>query len=454
MERWLLGIYIVLSGLAVVQAVLVVVQTWEHHRYARSRLALMRKYPRKGKALIVVPCRGVDVGLPRNLHTLFHQDYGDYQIRFVVESDADPACAVIRRLIADHPEKHAELLIAGNARREGQKVHNLRFATASLPEGVEYVAFVDSDARLRRQWLRALLTRLERPGVGAITGYRWFMPSRPTFANHLLYSINSHIAVLFGSRCPTIVWGGSWAIRREKFETLGVREAWAGTLSDDLVASKVLRRAGLRVLFEPACLVTSPADVTLGGLLEFVRRQYLMGRWYVPGGWAFALLMTTLVNAVSLLNVGILLAAVATGLVKPWLPATFCAVLYALSMFAGLLRQDLALSYFPELHSKLRKARRFEIWTGPLAALVNWISVLDSVAGRSVQWRGIGYAVGPEGKVTATYRTGAAAPRLPLQTEHPAPAEHPAEPDVIPLPSIRARAARDSSRGRSRRRSA
>jgi cellulose synthase/poly-beta-1,6-N-acetylglucosamine synthase-like glycosyltransferase len=454
MERWLLGIYIVISGLAVVQAVLVVIQTWEHHRYARSRLALMRKYPRKGRALVVVPCRGVDVGLARNLHTLFHQDYGNYQIRFVVESDADSACAVIRRLMAAHPEKHAELLVAGNAAREGQKIHNLRYATAGLPAGVEYLAFADSDARLRRQWLRALLTRIDRPGVGAVTGYRWFVPSRPSFANHLLHSINSHIAVLFGSRCPTIVWGGSWAMRRDKFEALGARAAWAGTLSDDLVASRILRSAGLRVLFEPACLVTSPADITLGGLLEFVRRQYLMGRWYLPRGWAFALLMTTFVNAVSVANVGVLLAAVATGLMKPGLPATFCGVLYVLSMFAGLLRQDLALSYFPHLHSKLRGARRFEIWTGPLAAVVNWMCVLDSMFGHSVRWRGIGYAVGPDGKVTATDRTATAAERLAVQPEQPALSEDLAEPDVIPMPSVRIRKGKGPSRDRSRRRSA
>jgi hypothetical protein len=454
MERWLLGIYLLVSGLAVVQAALVVVQTWEHHRFARSRLSVMRRYPRKGRALVVVPCRGVDVGLQRNLRTLFHQDYGDYRVRFVVESAADPACAVIRRLMAAHPATDAELLIAGNAEREGQKVHNLRFATASLPAGVEYLAFVDSDARLRRQWLRALLARLDRPGVGATTGYRWFVPSRSTFANHLLHSINSHIAVLFGSQCPTIVWGGSWAIRRDQFEVLGVRAAWAGTLSDDLVASRVLRRAGLRVLFEPACLVTSPADVTVGGLLEFVRRQYLMGRLYVPGGWALALLMTTFVNAASVANVGVLAGALATGLVEPWIPATFCAVLYVLSMFGGLLRQDLALSYFPHLRKTLRKARRFEIWTGPLVALVNWTSVLGSMAGGHVRWRGIAYSVEPDGKVTATDRLGAAAWRFASQAEEPSLPEDLSEPAVIPMPSIRVRSAAGASAEKSERRCA
>ncbi len=440
MERWLLAIYLVLSGLAVVQAVLVVVQTWEHHRYARSRLAKMRAYPRKGKALIVAPCRGKDVGLSRNLHTLFHQDYGNYQIRFVVESAADPACPVIRRLLAAHPQMTAELLVAGEAVQEGQKVHNLRHATADLPPDVDYLVFVDSDARLRPQWLRAMLARLDRPGVGAITGYRWFVPSPFRLSNCLLYSINAKIAVLFGNRCPTIVWGGSWSIRRDTFEALGIREAWAGTLSDDLVASRVLREAGLRVLFEPACMTPSPADVTLGGLFEFTRRQYLFGRWYVPGGWTFALGMTTFVNAISAANAGLLLAAVATNVVNPWIPSAFCAAFYMLSLFAGLLRQDLVLSYFPQWYAKLRRARRFEVWFSPLASLVNWVSVLLSIGGRTVRWRGIRYAVGNDGRVTAMWRSSKSADQGVAQSERSDSPENLAEPDVIPLPSLHDRA--------------
>jgi ceramide glucosyltransferase len=451
MERWLLAFYLALSGLAVVQAVLVVLQTWEHHRYARSRLARMRGYPRKGRALVIVPCRGMDVGLSRNLHSLFHQDYRDYQIRFVVENESDPACAVIRRLILEHPQKLAELQIAGEAQREGQKVHNLRHATGDLPPDVEYLAFVDSDARLRPQWLRAMLTRLDRPGVGATTGYRWFVPLRPSLTNCLLYSLNSKIAVLFGSRCPTIVWGGSWAMRRDQFEALKVREAWAGTLSDDLVVSRVLREAELRVLFEPACLVTSPSDVTWGKLFEFTRRQYLLGRWYVPGGWLFALGMTTFVNAVALANVGLLVAAVATGVIKPWVPAAFCGAFYALSVFAGLLRQDLVLSYFPRLYAPLRRARRFEVWFSPLASLVNWASVLLSIRGRSVCWRGIGYEIAKDGSVAATWRADSVDPHSPAKSEYSAPAKYPAEPDVIPLPSLQDRIRK---RARSRRRTA
>jgi len=451
MEVWLFRTFLLVGVLAIVQAFLVVVQTWEHHRFARTRLAIMRKFPRRGKVLVIVPCRGVEVGLEKNLHSLFHQDYGDYRIRFVGESDADPACGAIGRLRAAHPETGVELLVAGKADREGQKVHNLRFATEDLPEDVEYLAFVDSDARLRRQWLRALLDRIDRPGVGATTGYRWFVPSRPTFTNHLLYSVNSHIAVLFGSHCPTIVWGGSWAIRRERFVALGVHAAWAGTLSDDLVASRLLRRARLRVLFEPGCMVTSPADVTFQGLVAFVRRQYLMGRWYVPVGWTFALLMTTFVNLSSLVSAGVFVAALATGFMTPWLPASVCSLLLVLTFFAGLLRQDVALSYFPLLHGRLREARRFEVWSGPLAALVNWTGLLASVVGSRIQWRGIAYTVTRGGRVTSVDRQDETPRQATAEAETPGSPEQANLPAVLPIPPARPRDIAQSAARRGRR---
>ncbi len=396
---WLFGLYLVASGLAVSLALLVMVQTWEHHRFARSRLWHLHEYPRKGPILLIVPCRGVDIGFEDNLRSLFRQDYGDLCIRFVVGSPDDPACTVIRRLMHAFPEVRSELLVAGIGEQIGQKVHKLRMATADLPPETEYLAFADSDARLRPEGLRALVARLERTGVGAATGYRWFVPAAPTLANHLLYGLNTRIAVLFGTAGPAVVWGGSWAIRRQRFESLGIRDAWDGTLSDDLVASRLLGRAGLRIIFEPACMVTSPADVSMRGLMGFVRRQYLMGRFYAFEGWAFSLLLNTFVHLVALGNAGLLAYWLGTGSPAAWIPACVCGAWYLLSVLGGLLREDMTLSYFPELNTSLRRARHFELWSGPLVALVNWIGLVDSAVGREIRWRGIAYEVDRGGRV-------------------------------------------------------
>ena len=404
MERWLLTVYLVASALAITQAALIVLQTWEHHRFARGRLRHLRYSGQVGRVALVVPCKGSDVGLEKNLRSLFRQDYLDYEVRFVVESSADPAYPVIRRLMAQYPEVSSRIVAAGRAHRCGQKVHNLRVATADLGEEIRYVAFADSDARLRRQWLRALVSRLDRPGIGAATGYRWYVPVRSSLANHLVYSLNSNIAVFLGSRSPTVVWGGSWAIRRDTFESLGLREAWTGTISDDLVASRLLQQAGLRVLFEPACMVASPMDMTLGELFWFVRRQYVMGRFYLPQWWALVVLAITFSNLVFLASVGAAAWCLAQGSAWTWLPGGVCTILYGISMLGGLFRQDLARTYLPRLQGTLRKARHFEIWSGPWVGLLNWIELIGSMLGREITWRGIGYRLAPGGRVEAIFR--------------------------------------------------
>ena len=75
--------------------------------------------------MLITPCKGFDVDLEGNLAALLRQDYPDYEVTFVVESDADPACPVIRRVMAGHPQVAARLLVAGVAHHSGQKVHNL-----------------------------------------------------------------------------------------------------------------------------------------------------------------------------------------------------------------------------------------------------------------------------------------------------------------------------------------
>jgi hypothetical protein len=437
MAHWLLVAYLALAGMAILQGVLVAVQTWEHHRFAFSRLSRVSQYRQSGRAVLIVPCKGFDVGIESNLGSFFRLDYHNYELRFVVESDRDPVCPVIRRLMARYAHVEARVIVAGEARDCGQKVHNLRAATADLGEDVRFLAFADSDARVRRPWLRGLLARLDEPDVGATTGYRWFVPARPSLANVLLHSINAGIAVFFGAKPPTVVWGGSWAMRREMFDALALRDAWAGTLSDDLVASRLLQQARLRVLFEPVCMVISPLDTTLRGLCSFVRRQYLMGRFYLPVWWAGVIVLVSLSNLVFFGSVVAAVAGFATGARFAGTAAAVASVQYLVGVIGGLLRQHLVLTYFPRLRSWLRAARRFEVWAGPLVALVNWIMLLGSVVGTRLTWRGITYQVGRRGQVEAVWREAAPeGPEAPLPAEEtPAPADTGDVPIILPLPN-------------------
>ena len=63
MDRVVFGIYLALAATAVVQAALMALQTYEHRRYARRRLAELARPQPTGKARVLAPCRGVDPDL-------------------------------------------------------------------------------------------------------------------------------------------------------------------------------------------------------------------------------------------------------------------------------------------------------------------------------------------------------------------------------------------------------
>lgn len=393
MNTYWVAVYAVTAGLAIVQSLLVLLQTWEHRRFARNRLDQLYRYRPSGRAMVYVPCKGVDVGQEENLRRLLDQDYGDYVVTFIVESTSDPAYGLIRGLMAEHPRVQTHVVVAGLADGSGQKIHNLRAATAEIPSDVEYVAFADSDARPRRQWLRALVSHLGNPKVGVSSGYRWFVPVEPTFAAHLIYSINCSVAVLFRSRDPNLIWGGSWAMRREVFDSLGIHRELEGMLTEDLVVARVARRNRLRVEYEPGCMVASPLDGDFPKLFGFLRRQYMLGRFYVPGWWGFGFLTTLYANLVLLANLGLCAWGLAARSPWAWVPAGVCAVLYGLHVVRGLVRQSLVSVYCPALRGALRRAARFDVWAGPLVSMLSTAGLVSSALGRQVTWRGITYRV-------------------------------------------------------------
>ncbi len=357
-----------------------------------------------GRVLLCVPCKGRDLNLEDNLRSLLEQDYDDYEVSFIVESVDDPACAVIRRVMATHSWMTARLVVAGRAAESGQKVHNLLAGTARLSPRIDYLAFADSDARPRPEWLRMLISRLYRPHIGAMTGYRWFVPAGNSPGNMLLYSLNCNVMSLLGRDSHYLIWGGSWAIRREVFDKIGLRLAWKGTICDDLVAGRLLSKAKMHVRFEPACVVASPIDHSFTEAISFLRRQYQLSFFYARDWWAFAWFSAMFSNLAWLGNLGLLACGLIKGASWAWIPAAVISILYLLAACRGKVRQDLVDLYFPHLQRALRKAKLFDIWLQPAISLVHGIIIFSAAFGRHINWRGIGYRLSADGKIKASWR--------------------------------------------------
>ena len=398
MNVWF-ALWLVLAGGALLQAVLLLLQTYEHRRFARSRLRNARTMAPIARVRLLAPCKGVDLGLAENLRPLLEQDYPNYEVVFLVESADDPACNVIRRLIVGGGRVPVRMLITGRATDTGQKVHNLIAGTDNLPAEVEILAFVDSDARPHPAWLRLLVQRLDTPGAAAATGYRWFIPAQPSLGAYIQYAINACAAVMYRADSRGLVWGGSWAIRRDKFDECGLHDAWRGTLSDDLVASRMLRRAKMRVEFEPACMLPSPLELNFGQMFEFIRRQYIVGRTYSPRNWCLG--FAAIVGTALAVSSGILAAGygLATGASWTWIPAMFCIAWYALNVIRGYMRRATAQIYFGDRFPSLAAACQFDIWCVPLTALVNASAMIASATSGKITWRGNTYRIYQGGRI-------------------------------------------------------
>src|SRR5262249_19193447 len=153
--------------------------------------------------------------------------------------------------------------IAGAAQGCGQKVHNLTCAARSMLHDharslePDVLAFVDSDAAPDPDWLARLVERLVGGKQAIATGYPWYVAMNGGWAGGLFAAIDNTVIAVMGPRGFNLVWGGSWAVRTATFRGLGLPGAWKGALSDDLVVSKLVRDANLRVAYEPHCLVRS-----------------------------------------------------------------------------------------------------------------------------------------------------------------------------------------------------
>ncbi len=339
-------------------------------------------------ASVIVPCRGLDKDLKKNLRAIADQEYDGYEIIFVVDSESDPSLPVIEAVRSEAEGRLTTVVVAGEASDSGQKVHNLIAATGRLDEKSTLVVFVDSDARPSRGWL-ANLVGAAMDSDGCATGYRWFFPVRGSLASNLRSVWNASIASALGpSDSGNFCWGGSTAITRDLFDRLEVREGWKGALSDDFALTEMLKRDGKGVRFVPQCLAATVEDCGFGEMLEFTTRQMKITRVYRPDLWTISF-AGSLVFALAVASAVLLIASGDT------VSAGVGAFVLLFILFTGSLKAWLRLKAvgiaLPDYEEQIRRQRlsHLVLWTvTPLIYLWNDFAAIFS---RRITWRGITY---------------------------------------------------------------
>lgn len=268
------------------------------------------------RVAVIMPCKGVDEKLHETVRKLSTQTLRPARVIFTLESKNDPAWKALEDWAATWRDIAYEFVEAGLANNRGQKVHNLLAAVERVGADIDVIVFLDSDAVPGEDWLAHLVAPLRDDSVGVSSGYRWYTASGGIAAG-VRSAWNAATASLLADERLNFCWGGSMAIRRERFESLDVRRYWDRALSDDYQLTRAVRDAGLRIRFVPRAIVASSDQTTYAGFKEFARRQMIITRICHPALWRSGFLML-----VNLTLGGIAVAAMTIAGMTGWFGTT------------------------------------------------------------------------------------------------------------------------------------
>jgi cellulose synthase/poly-beta-1,6-N-acetylglucosamine synthase-like glycosyltransferase len=340
-------------------------------RWVRTRLATAPA-GNLPPASVIVPVKGHDDGLRENLAALAALDYPDFEVIVAAQEAVDIPPGVL-------PDRVRVVLAHGGDSNAGEKVQNLQAAIRAARRRTEVLAFADSDGRVEPGWLKALVAPLGEPGVGASTGFRWFIAEPATFWALVRGAWDAVSAGRLGPGDNPFAWGGAMAIRKGVFAECRVGERWKNVVSDDYALADAIHEAGMTIAYAPGALTPSHGRIRGRAFLAWARRQMTITRRHRPRLWAAALVAHTVYCGAMAASV----AAAASG--NP----------------AGL--WTLAAQLIPGMLKAWRRVSLAEAALGPLkyrwahtalAPLTTWtwlVVLISSAFGRTIEWRGKRY---------------------------------------------------------------
>jgi ceramide glucosyltransferase len=338
-----------------------------------SRAAPIAPVPHYPSVTILKPLHGMEPNLYANLAGFCVQDYpSPMQIVFGVADAADPAVGIVRKLIADFPDRDLSLII--NSRRHGanHKVSNLINITSQARH--DFLIVSDSDIIVDADYLKSVVATLLEPGVGLVTCLYRGAPAAGPWARFGAAAIDYHFlpSVLVGLKfgLATPCFGPTMALRRETLESIGGFESVADLLADDYVLGELVRRTGLTVAIPAMTVAHVCAEQTAREFFRHELRWARTIRSVDPLGYA-GLVVT---HALPLALLGILFGGVT--------PASMIAIVALACRFALQFELDRAFHL-----------RDGVFWMGPLRDILSFGVFVASFFGRSVEWRGHRYGV-------------------------------------------------------------
>ncbi len=219
--------------------------------------------PPKGRVLVMIPCKGLDLTLGETLSSIKQQEYDGFTPLCIVDDINDPAVTVIKNsglkmIISDEKCKGCS-----------GKVRALCSAIKQFPY-FDYYVIADSDIIARKNWLNSLMTELSDRSVGLSTTFPIFVPNGRFW---------SHVKAVWGmvglsmmkSNRTRFGWGGSLAFSRSLVD--GYTDVFCSSISDDIALSKICKKRGQTLSFNAEAIPLIHVDENRKTFMEWANRQ-------------------------------------------------------------------------------------------------------------------------------------------------------------------------------------
>ena len=219
------------------------------------------------KVLVIVPCRGMDLTLEKNLNSLNYQKYKNYKLVAVVDDKNDAALRIIRKLHIHH------LISSPLYKNCSGKVCAISTALEKFRDYDAYV-IADSDILVDNGWLAALIAPLYDKHTGLSTMYPYFMP---------LSGFWSKVKMIWGFVGDSLLeressrfgWGGSLAFRKDLMDkkAMDFLRNSKFSVSDDICITKIAKSKKLRIAYVPEPKPVVNCNDSFTTFTEWANRQ-------------------------------------------------------------------------------------------------------------------------------------------------------------------------------------
>jgi ceramide glucosyltransferase len=242
---------------------------------------------------VLKPIRGLDPDVYENFASFCHQDYPGFEILFAVNDAEDPAVSIVRKLIADFPERYIRLIVVEERLGPNTKVSNLCRLVREAHH--DLLVITDSDVRVEPGYLLSVAAMFRDPRVGGVTAlYRGrdnlqFVAAMDCVGSSAAFCGAALVArELEGLK---FMMGSTMATTKERLAEIGGFEAIVDLHSDDYELGRRIAARGYRIELLPEPVWMAFPSQTLGTYLRHELRWAIGIRNIRPGGH-FGMLFT------------------------------------------------------------------------------------------------------------------------------------------------------------------